>query len=84
MTHNSEEKEEKETRRNQEEKEEEKNLSKINNSASKMQGESAVQYVAKLKAKLHADRNARMAAAKPTVAKEVVKSQQVDHVKLPP
>ena len=49
-----------------------------------MQEESAAQFVAKLKEKLIADRNTRMAAAKPTVAKVVVKSQQVGHVKLPP
>jgi hypothetical protein len=49
-----------------------------------MQEESAAQYVAKLKEKLVADRKTRMAAAKLTVTKEVVKSQQVGHAKLPP
>ena len=49
-----------------------------------MPEELAVQYVAKLKAKLVADRKTRMAAAKPTVAKVVTKSQQVGPVKLTP
>ena len=40
-----------------------------------MQEESAVQYVAELKAKLVADRNIRMAAAKLTVTKVEMKSQ---------
>ena len=48
-----------------------------------MPEEQAVQYVAKLKANLVADRKTRMAATKPMVAK-VVKFQQVGHVKLPP
>ena len=48
-----------------------------------MPEESAVQYVTKLKAKLITDRNIRMAATKPTVAKVVMKSQQVGHVKRP-
>ena len=49
-----------------------------------MPEESAVQYVAKLKAKLVANRKIRMAAEKLTVTKVVMKSQQVGHVKLPP
>ena len=49
-----------------------------------MQKESAAQYVAKLKAKLVADRNTRMAATKPTATKVVVKSQLVGPVRKEP
>ena len=95
MTHNSKEKQEekkkqeeikkkKKNKKNKEEKETKSNLSKTNNLTTKMQEESAVQYVAKLKAKLVADRKTRMAATKLMATKVVVKSQQVGHVKLPP
>ena len=59
------------------------NPSKTINLTTKMQEESAVQYVAKLKAKLVADRKTRMAATKLTVTKVVVKQQRVNHVQPP-
>ena len=59
------------------------NLSKTNNLAATLQEQSAVQYVAKLRAKLVADSNARMGAAKITVTKVVIKSQQVGPVQRP-
>ena len=86
MTHNSEEKEEKEIKKKkkQEEikkkKETKSNLSKT----PKMPEASAVQYVAKLKAKLIADRNTRMAVTKPTATKVVVKSGLVGPVRKEP
>ena len=77
----TEEKEEKEDKEEKEEKEESKSKSNLIK-ATKMPEESAVQYVAKLKAKLIADRNIRMATTKPTATK-VVKSQQVNNVQPP-
>ena len=49
----------------------------------KMQEESAAQYVAKIKAKLVADGNIRMAAAKLPVTKVVVKPKQLNPVQPP-